>query len=77
MVDVAGATEAETISDALDIHYIESCKMLTSCVACDKVVEITKLSHHMISECEHRDKAKKCMKCKKTVVDLAKHICDQ
>ncbi len=31
MQDVAGATEAETIADALDIHYIESCKMLTSC----------------------------------------------
>ena len=37
--DVAGANEAETISDALDIHYIEACAMLTSCEACDKIVE--------------------------------------
>jgi len=76
MVDVAGATEVETISDALDIHYIESCKMLTSCVACNKVVEIIRLSQHMISECEHRDKVKKCLKCKQTFVELATHICD-
>ena len=41
--DVAGAAEAETIADALDIHYIEACKMLTSCSACDKIVEINRL----------------------------------
>ena len=49
LTDVVGAVDAETINDALDIHYIEACKMLTSCVACDKVVEISGLSEHMIS----------------------------
>ena len=37
--DVAEANEAETIADALDIHYIEGCAMLKSCDACDKIVE--------------------------------------
>ena len=41
--DVAGAAEAETIADALDIHYIEACKMLTSCSDCDKIIEITRV----------------------------------
>ena len=56
MDDVVGANDAETVADALDIHYIESCKMLTSCTACDKIIEKNRLSHHMIAECEHRDK---------------------
>ena len=47
-----GATEAETIADAMDIHYIDSCKMLTSCNACDKVIEINRLTTHMLNECE-------------------------
>lgn len=53
----AGVGE-ETLADALDIHYIESCKMLTSCSACDKIIEIARLSNHMLNECEHRDKVK-------------------
>ena len=60
MQDVAGATEAETIADALDIHYIESCKMLSSCQACDKIIEKTRLNMHMLNECEHRDKVMQC-----------------
>ena len=47
---------AQNLADALDIHYIESCKMLTSCSACDKIIEIARLSQHMLNECEHRDK---------------------
>ena len=54
--DVLGANDAESISDALDIHYIEGCAMLTSCEACDKVVEKIRLQTHLLSECEHRDK---------------------
>ena len=75
MADAAGAIDVETINDALDIHYIETCKMLTSCVACDKVIEIARLSDHMVQECEHRDKVKKCPRCGEVTIDLTSHTC--
>lgn len=59
-VAAGGVTDAETIADALDIHYIDSCKMLTSCNACDKVIEINRLTTHMLNECELRDRVKQC-----------------
>ena len=58
--DVAGAAEAETLADALDIHYIESCKMLTSCSGCDKIIEINRLTAHMLDECSQRDRVRQC-----------------
>ena len=71
--DVAGANEAETISDALDIHYIEGCRMLTSCEACDKIVEKTRKTTHMLNECEQRDKVKQCNNCKEAYVNPETH----
>ena len=66
---------ADTIADAMDIHYIDSCKMLTSCNACDKVIEINRLTTHMLNECEQRDKVKQCPDCSSVSTDLATHTC--
>ena len=52
--------EHYTVDDALDIHYIDACKMLTSCEACNKIVEVSKLTRHLLDECEHRDKYTEC-----------------
>lgn len=56
--DFVGGQDVETIADALDIHYIESCSMLMSCQACEKIIEKSRLQSHLVSECEHRDKIK-------------------
>ena len=69
MSEVVGATDADTIADALDIHYIESCAMLSSCSQCDKIIEKSRLEKHMLNECEHRDKVKVCGTCKSVMTD--------
>ena len=53
--DVAGAEDVHTIDDALDLHYIEGCEMLTSCPQCDKIVEKARLSQHKTDQCEMRN----------------------
>ena len=72
---MVGAGEAETMGDALDIHYIESCKMLTSCSGCDKIIEINRLTAHMLDECSKRDRMKMCRKCKVVGTNIIGHEC--
>ena len=55
--------ECQTVDDALDLHYIESCKMLTSCEACNKIIEISKLTSHLLGECDFRDRYVECEQC--------------
>ena len=55
--------DKQTVDDALDIHYIDSCKMLTSCEACNKIIEVSKLTRHLLDECENRDKFTECPTC--------------
>jgi centrosomal protein CEP104 len=50
-------------NDELDMHYISSCLMLTTCKGCQKIVEISKIAEHMSNECEVRDKFEQCSRC--------------
>jgi len=50
-------------SDALDLHYINKCQMLTNCKGCSKIVEISKYANHLVSECEEKASFKQCMRC--------------
>lgn len=52
------ATEQE-----LDLHYWQSCPMLTSCTRCQQVVEIATLSEHLLDECEHKEDYEACGTC--------------
>jgi len=47
----------------LDLHYWQSCPMLTSCKLCEQVIEIATLHEHMITECESGIKHLQCTKC--------------
>lgn len=50
-------------NDALDLHYIHKCLMLTTCKGCSKIVEISKYANHLVTECEERDFFKQCIRC--------------
>ena len=52
-------------SDALDLHYINQCLMLTTCKGCAKIVEISKYANHLVAECEEKDFFKQCVRCLK------------
>jgi len=48
----------------LDLHYWQSCPMLTSCKLCEQVIEIATLHQHIVTECESGIKHIECPKCK-------------
>mmetsp|Transcript_9907 Transcript_9907/g.8908 ORF Transcript_9907/g.8908 Transcript_9907/m.8908 type:complete len:574 (+) Transcript_9907:301-2022(+) len=47
----------------LDLHYWQSCPMLTSCKLCEQVIEIATLHEHILTECESKIKHRLCQKC--------------
>jgi len=47
----------------LDLHYWQSCPMLTSCKLCEQVIEIATLHEHILTECESGIKHQVCNKC--------------
>merc|ERR1712129_178551 len=47
----------------LDLHYWQSCPMLTSCKLCEQVIEIATLHEHILTECESGIKHQLCPKC--------------
>ena len=69
--------ESQTVEDALDLHYIESCKMLTSCEACNKIIEVSKLTGHLLGECDFRDRYIECEECGDALKKekQAEHVC--
>ena len=63
-------------SDFLDVHYWKECAMLTACALCNLVVEIPKLNEHLLRECQDKDQAGECPRCKEAVPveELDDHI---
>ncbi|XP_049940431.1 centrosomal protein of 104 kDa [Schistocerca serialis cubense] len=55
--------------EGLNIHYWRSCPMLTRCVHCKQVVEISVLSHHLTDECDMRHLYKKCERCTEAILE--------
>merc|ERR1712176_1043080 len=47
----------------LDLHYWQSCPMLTSCKLCEQVIEIATLHEHIQTECESGIKHQSCGRC--------------
>eukprot|EP01083_Nonionella_stella_P161666 529814_1 len=47
----------------LDLHYWQSCPMLTSCKLCEQVIEIATLHEHILTECESGIKHELCAQC--------------
>jgi len=47
----------------LDLHYWQSCPMLTSCRLCEQVIEIATLHEHILTECESGIKHELCRGC--------------
>merc|ERR1712154_331496 len=47
----------------LDLHYWQSCPMLTSCKLCEQVIEIATLHEHILTECESGIKHELCRGC--------------
>lgn len=44
----------------MDLHYFQSCPMLTQCSECQQIIEIATLSEHLLTECEQRSKYEPC-----------------
>merc|ERR1712154_603236 len=65
----------------LDLHYWQSCPMLTSCKLCEQVIEIATLHEHILTECESGIKHELCLKCNVPFpiqdIDQHKAICNQ
>merc|ERR1712130_116098 len=61
----------------LDLHYWQSCPMLTSCKLCEQVIEIATLHEHILNECESGIKHKLCTKCNVPypINDENEHVC--
>merc|ERR1712129_595362 len=47
----------------LDLHYWQSCPMLTSCKLCEQVIEIATLHEHILNECESGIQHQMCREC--------------
>ena len=47
----------------LDLHYWQSCPVLTSCKLCEQVIEIGTLHEHVLTECESDIEHRLCPKC--------------
>jgi centrosomal protein CEP104 len=54
---------ANADNDALDLHYINKCLMLTTCKGCAKIVEVSKYANHLVEECEEKDMFRQCTRC--------------
>ncbi|KAI9313238.1 hypothetical protein BX666DRAFT_1981026 [Dichotomocladium elegans] len=53
--------------DTLISHYYDECPVLTSCVRCQTILEISTLSDHTFTDCAKRHLVKQCTRCKQPV----------
>lgn len=58
-----GLVDPEFTEEQLDLHYWQSCPMLTSCQQCEQVIEISTLNDHLLNECEVKDTYEMCTQC--------------
>ncbi|CAD8188747.1 unnamed protein product [Paramecium pentaurelia] len=55
-------------TDYSDKHLWSECPMLVTCSQCGQVIEIAELTNHLLSECDHKRKFKRCPKCKEAIL---------
>ncbi|CDH51167.1 flagellar associated protein [Lichtheimia corymbifera JMRC:FSU:9682] len=53
--------------DTLISHYYDSCPVLTSCVRCQTILEISTLHDHTFTDCAKRHLIKQCTRCKQAI----------
>ncbi|CAK92457.1 unnamed protein product (macronuclear) [Paramecium tetraurelia] len=62
-------------SQKLDMHLWKECVMLTTCLSCAQVVEVSQLTNHHFEECEFAKNYRQCETCGCAVLEsqLAEH----
>ena len=50
--------------EGMNTHFYNECAMLNLCPLCELVVEIRKLDHHLVNQCEKKGGYKMCKNCK-------------
>ncbi|KAI4883085.1 hypothetical protein NFI96_011968 [Prochilodus magdalenae] len=76
-----GEKDKSFTEEGLDLHYWKHCPMLFRCIHCrqvyqhktrtqiyTKVVEISSLTEHLVSECEHRADFVQCAHCSEAII---------
>uniref|UniRef100_T1I0C3 TOG domain-containing protein n=1 Tax=Rhodnius prolixus TaxID=13249 RepID=T1I0C3_RHOPR len=57
--------------EGLNIHYWKFCPMLTRCVHCEEVLEVTGVHRHLLRDCELKSIYRGCEKCNEAIsVDM-------
>ncbi|KAL1115042.1 hypothetical protein AAG570_007073 [Ranatra chinensis] len=49
--------------EGLNIHYWKYCPMLTRCIHCQEVVEVSGLASHLVADCDLRHVYSRCHNC--------------
>jgi len=62
-----GVEDPSFTEEKLDMHYWQSCPMLTSCAQCEQVIEIPTINEHLLEECEVQGTYKQCKNCKEPI----------
>ncbi|XP_066499761.1 centrosomal protein of 104 kDa [Hoplias malabaricus] len=63
-----GEKDKSFTEEGLDLHYWKHCPMLCRCLYCRQVVEISSLTEHLLSECEHRADFVQCSRCSEAII---------
>ena len=62
-----GLEDPQLTEERLDLHYWQSCPMLSSCKQCEQVIEIPTLNEHLMHECEIKGTHEECPRCREPV----------
>ncbi|XP_036435026.1 LOW QUALITY PROTEIN: centrosomal protein of 104 kDa [Colossoma macropomum] len=63
-----GEKDKSFTEEGLDLHYWKHCPMLCRCLQCRQVVEISSLTEHLLTECEHRADFVPCPRCSEAII---------
>uniref|UniRef100_A0AAR2KEX6 Centrosomal protein of 104 kDa n=1 Tax=Pygocentrus nattereri TaxID=42514 RepID=A0AAR2KEX6_PYGNA len=63
-----GEKDKSFTEEGLDLHYWKHCPMLCRCLQCRQVVEISSLTEHLLTECEHRADFVQCPCCSEAII---------
>jgi len=56
-----------TNTEKLDLHYVLNCSMLTNCVACTQIIEVSNYTEHKLEQCEKKGDFRQCPRCLEAV----------
>ena len=62
-----GEENPEFTEELLELHFWQSCPVLTACALCEEIVEVPTLVEHMLEECERKEEMKQCDRCKQAI----------